>query len=105
MRAEVAKALNHAPLGHHRQLLDLSIRLASEANDIAGMYDGYLQKHNLRPDLQRPLMRCIWLSQRLGRVEDCRAHLADFGRRFPVNHARFLQRYPEFLALEVDEVG
>ena len=105
LRAEVANALNHAPLGGHWQLLDLSIRLASEANDIAGMYDGYLQKHDLRPDLQRPLMRCIWLSQRLGRIEDCRAHLADFGRRFPVNHAQFLQRYPEFLALEVDEVG
>jgi poly(glycerol-phosphate) alpha-glucosyltransferase len=63
------------------------------------MYDGFQQKIALHPRDQRPIVRCIWLSRRLGRLTECRAHLALFAQRFPGSHADFVARYPDFLEL------
>lgn len=97
LKAETRTALRHAPQQQKGRLLDLYIKLCEDSLDLEGSYWGFRQKLELSPRLQRPLMRCIWLSRRLGRVEECRAHLDLFAQRFPVNHADFVKRYPDFL--------
>ncbi|MFP7570685.1 glycosyltransferase [Marivita sp. S2033] len=103
LRAEVAAALETAPQAHKPRLLDLYIDLSAQRRDLDGMYRGFQQKATLLPQMQRPLLRCIWLSRRLGRVEECREHLDRFAQRFPVNHTQFVTRHPEFL--EFTEAG
>lgn len=94
---ETRQALESAPRLHQARLLDLLIKLAMDRLDIETAYWGFCRKRALFPALQRPLMRCIWLSRKLGRHDECREHLASFARRFPVNHADFVRRYPDFL--------
>lgn len=97
LKAQTLAALDAAPQRHRARLLDLYIKLCEDSRDLEGAYSGFQRKLALFPRLQRPLMRCIWLSRRLGRLEECRAHLALFARRFPVNHAAFVKRYPDFI--------
>jgi hypothetical protein len=68
------------------------------------MYHGFQQKIALRPKDPRPIVRCIWLSRRLGRDAECRAHLDLYAHRFPDQHADFVARYPDFIEL-ADAVG
>jgi poly(glycerol-phosphate) alpha-glucosyltransferase len=97
LKVETREALHFAPQKHKARLLDLYIKLSVDSLDLEGTYWGFQQKLALFPRVQRPLMRCIWLSRRLGRMAECRAYLALFEQRFPVNHADFVQRYPDFL--------
>lgn len=99
LKAEALAALERAPGRHRERLLDLYIHLCHLSRDLGGMYDGFLEKHQRSPDDQRPLVRCIWLSRRLGQQDACRGHLRDFAHAFPDAHAQFLRRYPEFLDL------
>ncbi|MBO6882156.1 MAG: glycosyltransferase [Marivita sp.] len=99
LKAEALRALEKAPAQHRDRLLDLYINQCHLSRDLGGMYDGFQQKIALHPKDQRPIVRCIWLSRRLGRLTECRAHLALFAQRFPGSHADFVARYPDFLEL------
>lgn len=96
---EVMTALGTAPLRHRPRLLDLYADLCEGRRDLGGMYEAFMQKQALLPNDPRPLLRCIWLSRRLGQLPACRAHLVQLERRFPQNHAHFVQRHPVFLDL------
>ena len=97
LRLQTAHALETAPQRHKARLLDLYIKLSTDKRDLAGAYWGFQQKLRLFPKVQRPLMRCIWLSRRLGKLDACQDYLALFAHRFPDNHADFIARYPDFL--------
>ncbi|MFP7673219.1 glycosyltransferase [Marivita sp. S0852] len=96
LKWETRLAVSSAPRMYKARLLDLYIKLCADTRDLEGMYQGFQQKLDLFPSLQRPLMRCIWLSRKLGRDNECRAYLAVFAQRFPVNYRHFLGRYPIF---------
>ena len=99
LKGETLRALDKAPAQHRDRLLDLYIHQCHLSRDLGGMYDGFRQKIALRPKDQRPIVRCIWLSRRLGRDAECRAHLDLFAQRFPDQHADFVARYPDFIEL------
>lgn len=99
MKAETLRALDKAPAQHRDRLLDLYIHQCHLSRDLGGMYHGFQQKIALHPKDQRPVVRCIWLSRRLGRDAECRANLALLAKRFPRAHADFVARYPDFLEL------
>lgn len=99
MKAETLRALDKAPARHRDRLLDLYIHQCHLSRDLGGMYHGFQQKIALHPKDQRPVVRCIWLSRRLGKLDACRTHLQTFERRFPDQHAQFVARYPDFLEL------
>lgn len=100
LQAEIRTALRTAPKARKAQLLDLFITLATNRNDLAATYWAFRQKHALFPDHERPLMRCIWLSHRLGQSEDCRQHLATFAARFPESHTAFVRHNPVFADID-----
>ena len=97
LRAEVLNALPTTPLKHRARLLDVYIKLSEDRRDMSAMYWGFQLKKKLHPRVQRPLMRCIWLSRRLGLLEACQDHLRDLEHRFPKEYGDFTKRYPDFL--------
>lgn len=97
--AETRRALATAPLALRAPLLDLLIRLSEQRRDLGTMYEAFQQKQALLPNDPRPVVRCVWLSRRLGRLQDCHAHLTQLARRFPDEYAGFVSRYPAFLEL------
>lgn len=99
LKAEALRALEKAPAQFRDRLLDIYIHQCHLSRDLGGMYDGFQQKIALHPRDQRPVIRCIWLSRRLGRDAECRAHLALLAHRFPRAHEDFAARYPDFLEL------
>lgn len=99
LKAETLRALEKAPAQHRDRLLDIYIHQCHLSRDLGGMYDGFKQKITLHPRDQRPVIRCIWLSRRLGRDAECRAHLELLAQRFPRAHSDFVARYPDFLEL------
>ena len=94
LKSETLRALDKAPVQYRDSLLDLYIHQCHSSRDLGGMYDGFLQKIALHPTDQRPILRCIWLSLRLGKLDACRVHLDSFKQHFPDNHARLLARHP-----------
>lgn len=103
LKSEALRALEKVPAQYKDRLLDFYIHQCHLTRDLGGMYDGFHQKIAMHPKDQRPIVRCIWLSRRLGRHNECRAHLDLFAQRFPDQHAQFLSRYPDFIDL-VDAV-
>jgi glycosyltransferase involved in cell wall biosynthesis len=99
LKIETRAAFDVAAQKHKARLLDLYIKLCEDNRDIAGTYWGFQQKLALFPSMQRPLMRCIWLSRRLGLIKECAAYLALFAQRFPKQHDDFVSRYPDFLTV------
>ncbi|WP_439122217.1 glycosyltransferase [Marivita sp.] len=99
LKAETLRALEKAPPQYRDRLLDLYIHQCHHNRDLGGMYDGFQQKITMHPKDQRPVIRCIWLSRRLGRLTECRALLDRFAQRFPNHHAQFITQYPDFLEL------
>ncbi len=99
LKAETLRALDKAQAQHRDRLLDLYIHQCHLSRDLGGMYHGFQEKIALHPKDQRPIVRCIWLSRRLGRLVECHAHLDLLAQRFPEQHAQFIQRYPDFLEL------
>jgi len=104
VRAEVLRALDSVPARDKDRLIDLYIHLSEAQNDIAGMYHGFHRKHVLHPNNPAPLTRCIWLSRRLGKQQECLTYLDRLQRRFPNRHATLMKRNPAFLEL-VDAAG
>ncbi|WP_299789142.1 glycosyltransferase [uncultured Marivita sp.] len=105
MVEEVKSALTTAPLRQQSRLLDLYAQLCEDRRDLGGMYDAFQQKLALLPNDPRPIMRCIWISRRLGRLAECGSHLAHLDRRFPQDHARLIARHPGFLELADAPLG
>jgi glycosyltransferase involved in cell wall biosynthesis len=105
MVEEVKSALNTASLRHQSRLLDLYAQLCEDRRDLGGMYDAFQQKLALLPNDPRPVMRCIWISRRLGRLAECRSHLAHLEKRFPQDYARLIARHPGFLELADAPLG
>ncbi|MCK0148646.1 glycosyltransferase [Marivita sp. S6314] len=99
LRSEVTAALDTAPKSHKARLLDLYIKLSTDKRDLEATYWGFQMKRRLLPEEPRPLMRCIWLSRRLGRTAQCHQHLAEFEQAFPQHYRSFIDQHPEFLAL------
>lgn len=104
LKEEMLRALDKAPVQQRDRLLELYIHQCDQSRDLGGMYHGFQQKIALRPKDPRPIVRCIWLSRRLGRDAECRAHLDLYAHRFPDQHADFVARYPDFIEL-ADAVG
>lgn len=99
LKAETLRALEKAPHHYRDRLLDLYIHQCHLGRDLGGMYDGFQQKISMHPKDQRPVIRCIWLSRRLGKPAECRQFLDHFEERFPDQYAQFITRYPDFLEL------
>jgi glycosyltransferase involved in cell wall biosynthesis len=97
--SETRKAIATAPIKHRDALLDLLIALCGQRRDLGPIYAAFQEKQALLPNDPRPVLRCVWLSRRLGRRTECAAHLVHFARRFPEEHANLIARHPEFLEL------
>ncbi|WP_292294688.1 glycosyltransferase [Marivita sp.] len=97
--AETQRALETAPMRYRERLLDLLVQLSEQRRDLGAMYEAFRGKQALLPNDPRPVIRCVWLSRRLGRLQDCHAHLTHLERRFPDDHAALVARHPAFLEL------